>query len=187
MHISGSKTTLFDLTLTSPWGRLFVITNTLFFFFHKFISFEKSILFYHKIIVFLRHIPYFACACFICSEKGKLDVPENVLGFTGNDYIVQMIECAADNVREFGIKNIELVAHDGGAYDFHYFLTSMYNPSIINKIMMRNNKFIIFVFKHQNVIFYVKDLLISLLRSLSSAAKSSLNEHDGKTNFHIIR
>lgn len=136
-----------------------------------------------------QHVPYLACACFIYSEKGKPDVPGNVLEFEGKDCVAQMIEYAADNVNEFGIHEIELVAHNGGGYDFHYLLTSMYDPSIIKNIMMRNNRFISFQFKYEKITFYVKDSLNFLLCSLNQAAKSFLDEADRKTDFphHEIR
>ena len=131
-----------------------------------------------------KHIPYLACACFIYSEKGKPDRPGNVIEFEGKDCIAQMIEYAVLNVNEFnGIKDIELVAHNGGGYDFHYILTSMYDPSVVKNIIMRNNNFISFQFKHQHVTFHVKDSMNFIPFSLKKAAESFLGIDDHKTDF----
>ena len=140
-----------------------------------------------------RHIPYLCCACFIYdvpssgySSESKVG---NVIEFEGKDCIAQMIEYAADNVSEFGLNKIELIAHNGGAYDFHYLLTSMSDPSIVRNILLRNNHFITFSFKHEGVSFSVKDSYNFLCCSLQNAAKAFLTEHDRKTDFphHEIR
>ncbi|PIA12557.1 DNA polymerase [Coemansia reversa NRRL 1564] len=142
-----------------------------------------------------RHIPYLCCACFVydipinsASQSCESKVG-NVVEFEGKDCIAQMIEYAADNVNEFGLNNIELIAHNGGAYDFHYLLTSMFDPSIVKNILLRNNHFITFSFKHDGVTFSVKDSYNFLCCSLQNAAKAFLTEHDRKTDFphHEIR
>ncbi|KAJ2692856.1 hypothetical protein H4218_006247, partial [Coemansia sp. IMI 209128] len=66
-----------------------------------------------------RHIPYLCCACFIYDDNVG-----NVVEFEGRDCVAQMIEYAVRNVGEFGLNNIELIAHNGGGYDFHYLLSS---------------------------------------------------------------
>nr|CAD91889.1 DNA-polymerase [Babjeviella inositovora] len=117
------------------------------------------------------HIPYLCCASFIYN-----DIIGNILEFTGRDCIAQMIEHIVDICTDLKIKNIELVAHNGGAYDFHYILSSMYDPSVIQNILMRNNNFISFSFKHEGINFNVKDSYSFLLCSLSNAAKAFLTD-----------
>lgn len=125
-----------------------------------------------------KHTPYLCCACFVYD-----DVPGNVMEFEGKDCIAQMLDFAADNVAEFGLKTIELIAHNGGGYDFHYLLTSVADPSVIKDPLVRNNDFITFKFKHCNVDFVVKDSLNFLGCSLKKAADAFLEEADGKTDF----
>lgn len=131
-----------------------------------------------------RHIPYLCCACFLYDDKIG-----NVMEFEGNDCVAQMIEYATSVAKSFNLKSIELIAHNGGGYDFHYVLTSMYDPSIVKNIMMRNNRFISFTFKEEGVKFIMKDSLNFLLCSLNSAAKSFLDDNDRKTDFphHEVR
>ncbi|KAJ2740632.1 hypothetical protein GGI20_005705 [Coemansia sp. BCRC 34301] len=99
-----------------------------------------------------------------------------------------MIDWCAELAEEFKHKSIELIAHNGGGYDFHYILNSIYNPSAVKDIMIRNNNFISFKFKHMDIQFSVKDSLNFLLCSLSKAARAFLNDI-GKTYFphHEIR
>ncbi|KAJ2682606.1 hypothetical protein IWW39_005923, partial [Coemansia spiralis] len=54
-----------------------------------------------------RHIPYLCCACFIYDDNVG-----NVVEFEGRDCVAQMIEYAVRNVGEFGLNNIELIAHN---------------------------------------------------------------------------
>ncbi|KAJ2894294.1 hypothetical protein IWW38_002618 [Coemansia aciculifera] len=86
-----------------------------------------------------RHVPYLCCACFVYDDK-----PGNVVEFEGKDCVAQMLDYAAENVGEFGLKNIELIAHNGGGYDFHYILSSISNPGAVKNILIRNNHFISF-------------------------------------------
>lgn len=124
------------------------------------------------------HVPFMCCACFVYD-----DVPGNVMEFRGRDSVAQMLDYAAENVEEFGLKNIELIAHNGGAYDFHYVLTSMFDPSIIKNLLVRNNDFISYSFTHCGVKFSVKDSYNFISCSLRNAAKSFLDEQDRKTDF----
>lgn len=96
-----------------------------------------------------------------------------------------MIEYVVDVCGELDISKVELIARNGGAYDFHYLLSSMYDPSIIKNILIRNNYFISFTFNHDNVNFSVKDSYSFLLCSLSNAAKAFLSGTDDfrKTDF----
>ncbi len=132
------------------------------------------------------HIPYLCCACFVYN-----DVIGNVIEFEGRDCVAQMIEYIVDICSELKNKNIELIAHNGGAYDFHYILSSMYNPSDIKNILIRNNNFISFSFVHDDITFNIKDSYSFLLCSLANAAKAFLTgNHDfGKTDFphHDVR
>lgn len=41
-----------------------------------------------------------------------------------------------------------LIVHNGGAYDFHYILSSMLDPSTIKNILIRNNNFIFYTIEH---------------------------------------
>ncbi|KAJ2553329.1 hypothetical protein EV175_002980 [Coemansia sp. RSA 1933] len=116
-----------------------------------------------------RHVPYLCCACVVYD-----DVPGNVMEFEGRDCVAQMIDYAAENVAKFGLDAIELIAHNGGGYDFHYILSSMYDPGAVKNILIRNNTFISFQFTHMDVKFSVKDSLNFLLCSLSKAAKAFL-------------
>jgi hypothetical protein len=130
------------------------------------------------------HVPYLCCACFIFDDK-----PGNVVEFLGKDCVAQMIDYCADVAEEFKHENIELIAHNGGGYDFHYILTCFDDPSIITDIMIRNNHFISFKFTHHDICFSVKDSLNFLSCSLASAAKSFLGPQDRKTDFphHELR
>ncbi|MCQ9168426.1 DNA polymerase, partial [Corynebacterium amycolatum] len=123
------------------------------------------------------HIPYLCCFCFTYN-----DVVGDILEFEGRDCVAQMIEYISKSCKKLRVKEIELVAHNGGAYDFHYILSSMHNPSIINNILIRNNSFISFTFIHENVTFNVKDSYSFLLCSLSNAAKA-FDVSVGKTDF----
>jgi DNA polymerase elongation subunit (family B) len=131
-----------------------------------------------------RHVPYLCCACFVYDDE-----PGNVVEFEGKDCVAQMLDYAAENVGEFGLKNIELIAHNGGGYDFHYILSSISNPGAIKNILIRNNHFISFSFKHMGVNFSVKDSLNFLLCSLTSSAKAFLGGELSKTDFphHEVR
>lgn len=126
------------------------------------------------------NIPYLCCVCFTYNN-----VIGNVIEFEGRDCVSQMIEYIVDVCGELNIDKVELIAHNGGAYDFHYLLSSMYDPSIIKNILLRNNNFISFTFKYDCINFSVKDSYSFLLCSLSSAAKAFLSgEHDfKKTDF----
>jgi hypothetical protein len=125
-----------------------------------------------------RHVPYLCCACFVYDNAIG-----NIVEFEGNDCIAQMLYHAADTVGEFGLKHIELIAHNGGTYDFHYLLTRIWDPSEIKNILMRNNRFISFDFAVEDVRFSVKDSFNFIGCSLQSAAKAFLNETDRKTDF----
>jgi hypothetical protein len=125
-----------------------------------------------------RHIPYLCCACFLFDDK-----PGVIVDFTGKDCVAQMIDYCADTATDMAHEDIELIAHNGGGYDFHYLLTCMYDPRAITDILARNTKLISFKFKHQGIYFSVKDTLNFLGCSLSSAAKSFLTDHEGKTDF----
>ncbi|WP_375667104.1 DNA polymerase, partial [Bartonella sp. CL26QHWL] len=132
------------------------------------------------------NIPYLCCACFVYDSSIG-----NVLEFEGRDCVAQMIEYVIEICRELKIKNIELIAQNGGAYEFDYIISSMYDPSRVKNILIRNNSFISFTFTHENVLFNVKDSYSFLLCSLSNAAKAFLdNNHDfRKTDFphHEVR
>lgn len=125
-----------------------------------------------------RHVPYLCCACFVYDDSLG-----NIMEFEGPDCVAQMLDYAADAVKEVQLKQIELVAHNGGSYDFHYLLTSMYDPGVIKNLMLRNNRFISFDFKHSDVKFSVKDSFNFMGFSLQKAAKSFLGEDDRKTDF----
>ncbi|KAJ2878837.1 hypothetical protein H4R27_005626, partial [Coemansia aciculifera] len=77
------------------------------------------------------HIPYLACACISYD-----DVPGNVIEFTERDCVASMIDYFADIALELKIRSIELIAHNGGGYDFHYILSSMADPSIAAKAFL---------------------------------------------------
>lgn len=126
------------------------------------------------------NIPYLCCACF--TYNGTIG---NIVDFEGRDCVSQMIEYVVDICSEMKLKTVELIAHNGGAYDFHYILSSMYDPSIIKNILIRNNNFISFSFTHDNINFSVKDSYSFLLCSLANAAKAFLSgQHDfKKTDF----
>jgi hypothetical protein len=131
-----------------------------------------------------RHVPYLNCACFVYDDE-----PGNVMEFDSTDCIASMLDYAVDVAQEFGHVSVELIAHNGGAYDFHYLLTSMHDPSIVKDIMIRNNHFISFTFKHRGIMFSVKDSYNFIGCSLASAAKAFLGPQDGKTDFphHEVR
>ncbi|PIA12613.1 hypothetical protein COEREDRAFT_90145 [Coemansia reversa NRRL 1564] len=124
------------------------------------------------------HIPYLACCC-LCYD----DVPGNVVEFTGKDCVASMIDYVADICKQMDHKEVELIAHNGGGYDFHYLLSSMPDPSVVKNILIRNNNFIGFKFNHRDIQFSVKDSLHFLTCSLSKAAHSFLEESDRKTDF----
>ncbi|KAG2171240.1 hypothetical protein INT43_004458 [Umbelopsis isabellina] len=124
------------------------------------------------------HIPYLACCC-ICYD----DVPGNVVEFTENDCVASMIDYIADIAMQLDHNSVELIAHNGGGYDFHYILSSMPDPIVVKNILIRNNHFIGFKFKHRHIQFSVKDSLHFLSCSLSKAAKSFLEDADRKTDF----
>ncbi|KAJ2508679.1 hypothetical protein GGI11_006025, partial [Coemansia sp. RSA 2049] len=124
-----------------------------------------------------RHVPYLCCACFVYDSE-----PGNVMEFEGRDCVAQMVEWSAELANEFNHEHIELVAHNGGGYDFHYILSSMYDPSAVYDILIRNNHFISFKFKHMGVEFSVKDSLNFMLCSLNNAAKAFLDD-EAKTDF----
>ncbi|KAJ2509539.1 hypothetical protein GGI11_005829, partial [Coemansia sp. RSA 2049] len=116
-----------------------------------------------------QHVPYLCCACFVYD-----DVPGNVVEFEGRDCVAQMVDWSAELAANFKHKHVELVAHNGGGYDFHYILSSMHNPSAVRNILIRNNHFISFKFNCDDIEFTVKDSLNFLLCSLSKAAKAFL-------------
>src|SRR5579871_4579136 len=129
------------------------------------------------------HIPYVCCACFIYDvEENGIIVSKigNVMEFEGRDCVAQMLDYAVDNVDDFGLGDIELIAHNGGGYDFHYILTSVADPSIIKNPLIRNNNFITFKFEHCNVKFTVKDSYNFLACSLQKAVETFLGEKDRK-------
>lgn len=132
------------------------------------------------------NIPYLCCACIIYNNEIG-----NVVDFEGRDCVAQMIEYLVDVCSELNVKSVELIAHNGGAYDFHYILSSMFDPSIIQNILIRNNNFISFNFKHDNVKFYVKDSYSFLLCSLARAAQAFLTDNKDlrKTDFphHVVK
>ncbi|KAJ2740758.1 hypothetical protein GGI20_005636 [Coemansia sp. BCRC 34301] len=97
-----------------------------------------------------RHIPYLCCACFVYDDK-----PGNVVEFEGRDCVAQMVDWTAELALEFKHKSIELIAHNGGGYDFHYILSSMYDPGAVKDILIRNNHFISFKFKHMDIQFTI--------------------------------
>ena len=53
-----------------------------------------------------------------------------------------MVEYLVIVCKELDIKSVELIVHNGGAYDFHYILSIMLDPSIVKDILIRNNYFI---------------------------------------------
>ena len=124
------------------------------------------------------HVPYLACCC-LCYD----DVPGNIVEFAQKDCVASMIDYIADICNQLGHDHVELIAHNGGGYDFHYILSSMPDPSIVTQILIRNNHFISFRFKHRNIEFRIKDSLHFLTCSLSKAAHSFLDEQDRKTSF----
>ncbi|PIA12612.1 DNA polymerase [Coemansia reversa NRRL 1564] len=137
-----------------------------------------------------RHIPYLCCACFIYNVGKSADNRNsyeskvgNVIEFEGRDCVAQMIDWSAELANQFGHKSIELIAHNGGGYDFHYILSSIYDPSVVKDILIRNNNFISFKFKHMDINFSVKDSLNFLLCSLSSAAHAFLAKTDSSEVF----
>ncbi|KAJ1797498.1 hypothetical protein LPJ59_003102, partial [Coemansia sp. RSA 2399] len=121
------------------------------------------------------HVPYLCCACFVYDDE-----PGNVMEFEGRDCVAQMVEWSAEIADDYGHDNVELIAHNGGGYDFHYILSSMHNPSAVYDILIRNNHFISFKFCCGDVVFSVKDSLNFLLCSLSTAAKAFLADNSGK-------
>nr|WOF72297.1 DNA polymerase [Saccharomycopsis crataegensis] len=124
-----------------------------------------------------RHIPYLACACFILDDKIQFSIEEE-----GENCVFKIIDTISDIAKDLKIKSIELVAHNGGNYDFHYIISNMYNPASIKNILMRNNAFISFEFNHNEISFYVKDSYSFLLCSLANAAKA-FDVDGGKTDF----
>ncbi|KAJ2740277.1 hypothetical protein GGI20_005894, partial [Coemansia sp. BCRC 34301] len=124
-----------------------------------------------------RHTPYLCCACFVYDDN-----PGDVIEFEGRDCVAQMIDWCAELAVQFKHNSIELIAHNGGGYDFHYILSSMYNPAVVKDVLIRNNHFISFKFKHMDIQFSVKDSLNFLLCSLSKAAKAFLLNKDGTVN-----
>ncbi|PIA12617.1 DNA polymerase [Coemansia reversa NRRL 1564] len=129
-----------------------------------------------------RHTPYLCCACFIYDNEAG-----NVMEFEGRDCVAQMMDWTAELAKEFDHQHVELIAHNGGGYDFHYILGSMYDPASAKDIMIRNNSFISFRFKHMSIEFSVKDSLNFLLCSLSSAAKAFLSSYsaDGRVEYQM--
>ncbi|KAJ2654115.1 hypothetical protein IWW48_006305 [Coemansia sp. RSA 1200] len=125
-----------------------------------------------------RHVPYLCCAC-LCYD----DVPGNVVEHTGKDCVASMLDYVADICTQMEHAKVELIAHNGGGYDFHYILNSMPDPSIVTNILVRNNNFIGFKFVHRGVEFGTKDSLHFLTCSLSRAAQSFLGERERKTDF----
>ena len=125
------------------------------------------------------NIPFICCASIIYNK-----VIGNIVDFEGRDCVAQMIEYVVDICGELNISSVELIAHNGGGYDFHYILSSMYNPAAIKNILIRNNSFISFNFAHDGVKFSVKDSYSFLLCSLANASKAFLNEETfKKTDF----
>lgn len=144
----------------------------------------------------------FDIECYFDEEKGEVHTPDlccatfmydefigNVMEFEGRDCIAQMLDYIGDVAKEFGLKHVELIAHNGGNYDFHYLITSMYNPKAIKNILVRGTGFISFDFKHMGIMFTVKDSYNFLQCSLAKAAESFLGEKDRKTDFphHEVR
>ncbi|KAJ2550535.1 hypothetical protein EV175_004028 [Coemansia sp. RSA 1933] len=120
-----------------------------------------------------QHVPYLCCACFVYDNT-----PGNVIEFKDRDCVAKMVEWSAHIAVDYGHSNVELVAHNGGGYDFHYILSSMHNPSAVYDILIRNNHIIGFKFDFDDVVFSVKDSLNFLLCSLSKAAKAFLPAGD---------
>jgi hypothetical protein len=131
-----------------------------------------------------RHVPYLCCACFMYDDHIG-----NVMEFEGKDCILNMLTYASEIANDFAVINVELVAHNGGGYDFHYLLTSIYNPSIIKQILVRNNRFITFQFVHNKINYTVKDSYNFIGCSLQMAARSFLSAAETKTDFphHEVR
>ncbi|KAJ2654107.1 hypothetical protein IWW48_006309 [Coemansia sp. RSA 1200] len=128
-----------------------------------------------------KHVPYLCCACFVYD-----DVPGNVMEFEGRDCVAQMVEWAAETARDIGLDSVELIAHNGGGYDFHYILSSMHNPSAVTNILVRNNHFVGFSFVFNDVDFSVKDSLNFVLCSLSKAARAFLSNSKGKDDGSVV-
>jgi hypothetical protein len=125
-----------------------------------------------------RHTPYLCCACFIID-----DVPGDVVEFEGKKCVAEMIWHSAEFANVRNIRRLELIAHNGGGYDFHYVLSAIDNPETIKNILIRNNNIVSFHFEHEDILFYLKDSLNFLNCSLKRAAKAFLTESEGKTDF----
>nr|WOF72313.1 DNA polymerase [Saccharomycopsis fibuligera]WOF72339.1 DNA polymerase [Saccharomycopsis fibuligera]WOF72353.1 DNA polymerase [Saccharomycopsis fibuligera] len=127
------------------------------------------------------NIPYLCCFCFIINDEIS-----DINYFKGKDCILNMLEYVSTNCEQSNIKNIELVAHNGGNYDFHYIISSLFDSSSIKNILIRNNSFISFTFPYKKVKFHVKDSYSFLLCSLAKAAKAFLPNSENafaKTDF----
>nr|WOL75532.1 DNA polymerase [Saccharomycopsis selenospora] len=125
------------------------------------------------------NIPYLCCYCYIIDNE-----PSEVYNIRGKDSILIMLNNIVEYCTTNCINKVELIAHNGGNYDFHYIISSLVRPSIIKDIILRNNSFISFTFVLETVKFCVKDSYAFLLCSLSNAAKAFLNNPDiGKTDF----
>lgn len=130
------------------------------------------------------NIPYICCFAYIVDNK----IIEK-FSTEGRDCVLYMLEHISIYCQENNIPSVELVAHNGGNYDFHYILSSVFNPSDITKILVRNNAFISFCLKFNNINFKIKDSYSFLLCSLNKAAKAFLySTSDAKTDFphHLI-
>lgn len=127
-----------------------------------------------------KHIPYLCCMSFVLGDK-VLDP----VSFKTSKCVLYMLDFITTMIQEFHTSEVELIAHNGGAYDFHYLLSSLPDPSTIHSILIRNNAFISFNFKYKSVLFKVKDSYSFLLCSLDNAAKSFLGRTSGgrKTEF----
>lgn len=126
------------------------------------------------------HIPYLCSFCYIVDDRIS-----EVISFTSRKCIVLMLE----HIITKNYKEVELVAHNGGAYDFHYLISSLFNPTTVKNILIRNNVFIGFDFKIGKTKFSVKDSYSFLLCSLQNAAKAYLGSALEKTEFphHIVK
>ncbi|GMM38136.1 hypothetical protein DASC09_054750 [Saccharomycopsis crataegensis] len=125
------------------------------------------------------NIPYLCCYTYLEDKNRKIYSTE------GRDSVLEMLNSVS---KQYPFQTVELIAHNGGNYDFHYIISSIHDPSIIKNIMIRNNSFISFEFELNSTRFIVKDSYSFLLCSLSNAAKA-FNVDSAKTDFphHLMK
>nr|WOF72291.1 DNA polymerase [Saccharomycopsis crataegensis] len=125
------------------------------------------------------NIPYLCCYTYLGDENRK------IYSSKGRDCVLEMLNSVS---KQYPFETVELIAHNGGNYDFHYIISSIHDPSIIKNIMIRNNSFISFEFELDSTKFVVKDSYSFLLCSLANAAKA-FNVDSAKTDFphHLIK